>query len=253
MASQTRQREREESSRLSLRTLVIASVASATAAVVTSQFWVRGTWIAAAMTPVIVALVQELLHRPTERIATRLTADRAALDPRPRRRAHAGVREELGAPREASAAERAAQREAERSARAAAEAPVSVYGRGPRRPTRRKVAIGAVAATGVLAFAVAAVALSVPELITGQSLGGGDNATTLFGGKARKKRTQETQPQTTTPEQQRQQQSTQPEEQKPDEQPQQQTQPQEETTPTTPPTETQGGGTRSPTTPDTAP
>src|SRR5215211_4068238 len=119
MASQTRQREREESSQLSLRTLVIASMASATAAVVTSQFWVRGTWIAAAMTPVIVALVQELLHRPTQRIATALTADRAALEPRPRRRAHTGVREELGAPRDAGADDRAARREAERSVRAA--------------------------------------------------------------------------------------------------------------------------------------
>jgi hypothetical protein len=247
MASQTRQREREESSRLSLRTLVIASVASATAAVVTSQFWVRGTWIAAAMTPVIVALVQELLHRPTERIATALTADRAALSPRAGRRAHTGVREELGAPREPDAAERAARREAERSARAAAEAPVSVYGRGPRRPARRKLAIGAIAVTAVLAFSVAAVALTVPELITGQSLGGGDNATTLFGGKSRKKKdTQEAQPQQTTPDQGSQEQQTQPEQQPQKDEEGQQPQ---ETTPTTPPTETE----QTPTTTSPAP
>jgi hypothetical protein len=233
MASQTRQREREEASRLSLRTLVIASVASATAAVVTSQFWARGTWIAAAMTPVIVALVQELLHRPTEKIATALTSDREALVPRPRRRAHAGVREELGAPsevREAEAGERAARREAERSARAAKEAPVQVYRRGgPSRPRRRRIAIGAVAVTAFLAFAVAAVALTVPELITGQSIGKGDRGTTLFGGQSHKKSESATPTQTETapkaqPPAGQQTQETQPQQQT------QETQPQETTT-----------------------
>jgi hypothetical protein len=232
MAPQTRQQEREESSRLSLRTLVIASVASATAAVVTSQFWVRGTWIAAAMTHVIMTIVQELLHRPTEKIATALTSDSEALVPRPRRRAHAGVREELGAPREAreaEAGERAARREAERSARAAEEAPVRVYGRGPTRPRRRRIAIGAVAVTAFLAFAVAAVALTVPELITGQSIGKSDRGTTLFGGKSHKKNEQATPTDTqTTPQAQppsgQQTQETQPQQQT------QETQPQETTT-----------------------
>jgi len=249
MASQTRQREREESGRLSLRTLVIASAASATAALVTSQFWVRGTWIAAAMTPVIVAIVQEMLHRPTERIATALTSDREALAIPPRRRAHSGVREELGAPRETEAGERAARREAERSARAAAEAPVSVYGRGTSGPRRRKIALGAVAVTAFLAFAVAAVALTVPELITGQSLGGGDHATTFFGGKSRKKDTSQKQPEQkeSTPQPQ---QTTQPQQKQPEEQ--QQTQPQE-TTPTTPSTATQEGETRTPTTTNPSP
>ncbi len=62
-----------------MRTLVIASAASAAAALLTSQLWIAGTWIAAAMTPVIVALVSEMLHRPTERIAKSFTSDRAAL------------------------------------------------------------------------------------------------------------------------------------------------------------------------------
>ncbi len=61
------------------RTLVIASIASATAAMITSQFWIAGTPIAAAMTPVIVALVSEMLHRPTAKIAERITSERAAL------------------------------------------------------------------------------------------------------------------------------------------------------------------------------
>ena len=235
MASQTRQREREESSGLSLRTLLIASVASATAAVVTSQFWVRGTWIAAAMTPVIVALVQELLHRPTQRIATALTSDREALVPRPRRRARAGMSEDPGAPRETREAgagglptwpqpERDAlppRPQPERGARLGEDAPVRVYGRdGRRRPGRRRIAIGAVAVTAFLAFAVAAVALTVPELISGQSIGKGDRGTTLFGGKPHKQKEQATPTQTeTTPQAQP------PQQQRQETKPQQQTQP----------------------------
>src|ERR687887_2888119 len=81
MSSPPRIREREEERRLSLRTLVIASVASATAAIVTSQFWEGGTPIAAAVTPVIVAFVSEMLHRPTEAIARRITSERTAILP----------------------------------------------------------------------------------------------------------------------------------------------------------------------------
>jgi len=56
--------KREEEQRLNLRTLVIASAASATAALVTSRLWIAGTWIAAAMTPVIVTLVSNLRTCP---------------------------------------------------------------------------------------------------------------------------------------------------------------------------------------------
>src|SRR5512132_1691614 len=68
--------EREEERRLNTRTLAIASVASATAAAVTSQLWIAGTWVAAAVTPVLVALISEAVHRPTERIARAWTSDR---------------------------------------------------------------------------------------------------------------------------------------------------------------------------------
>ena len=89
MASSTRSemlREREEERRLNMRTLVIASFASAAAAAVTSQLWIHGTWIAAALTPVLVALISEVMHRPTERIARAWTSDRS-----PRRRMALGV------------------------------------------------------------------------------------------------------------------------------------------------------------------
>src|SRR3954470_5876656 len=51
---------------LSLQTLVVAAGASASAAVVVSHLWKDGTVIAAAMTPVIVAILKEVLARPME-------------------------------------------------------------------------------------------------------------------------------------------------------------------------------------------
>jgi hypothetical protein len=74
---------REEERRHNTRTLAIASVASASAAAVTSQLWIAGTWIAAAVTPVLVTLISEAIQRPTERVARAWTADR---EPRGRAR-----------------------------------------------------------------------------------------------------------------------------------------------------------------------
>ena len=51
---------------LSLQTLVVAALASGVAAVVVSHIWKDGTVIAAAMTPVIVAIAKELITRPME-------------------------------------------------------------------------------------------------------------------------------------------------------------------------------------------
>jgi hypothetical protein len=79
MSSHSRTAGREEERRLHLRTLVIASAASAAAALLTSQISTAGTWVAAAMTPVIVSLVSEMLNRPTERIAKSFTSDRRSL------------------------------------------------------------------------------------------------------------------------------------------------------------------------------
>jgi hypothetical protein len=69
MSSHSRTAEREEERRLNTRTLAIASAASAAAALLTSQLSTAGTWVAAAMTPVIVSLVSEMLQRPTDRLA----------------------------------------------------------------------------------------------------------------------------------------------------------------------------------------
>jgi hypothetical protein len=167
MASSPRT-EREEERRHNIRTLVIASVASATAAAITSQLFIAGTWIAAAVTPVLVALVSELLNRPADRLSRARTAERSALSgdaPAPRSSQPAPP------PRTASPS-------------APGEPPVRIYRQpSPRRPRRRKLAIGAVLATGLLAFAIAAVTLTAGELLAGGSIGKGDRRTTFGGGR----------------------------------------------------------------------
>jgi len=159
---------REDGRRLSLRTLAIASAASGTAAVVTSLFWKGGTPIAAAVTPVMVAVISELLHRPANVIVNRFTAETDAL------------------PVEAASAGAPPPRATSRRQGPAPDLPsapeMSVYRSAPRRP---RLAFKPIAATAALAFVIAAAALTLPELIAGQSVGKGDRETTLFGGAGR--------------------------------------------------------------------
>jgi hypothetical protein len=184
MASSARSdelREREEERRLNLRTLVIASAASATAAAVTSQLWIHGTWIAAALTPALVALLSEAMHRPTARIARAVTADRPAL--------RGGT---------ARQAVRPAPEEDPRPGRGAP-GPVRVYRQPSAGPPRRRLALGAVAATAVIAFIVGVLALTTADLVSGGSVGKGSGRTTLLGGDGKKQQPQ----QDTAPEQAR--------------------------------------------------
>jgi hypothetical protein len=155
--------EREEERRLNTRTLAIASVASATAATVTSQLWIAGTWIAAALTPVLVALISEAMHRPTERIARAWTTPREARSSRTQtatRREPAAV---TGTP-----------------------GPVRVYraGQSGSRTTlaKRRIALGAVAATGAIACVIGLLALTTVDLVSGGSVGKGSGRFTLAGG-----------------------------------------------------------------------
>jgi hypothetical protein len=155
--------EREEERRLNTRTLTIASVASATAAAVTSQLWIAGTWIAAAVTPVLVALISEAMHRPTERIARAWSSDG---EPRVSRRQTATRREP--------------------AAVTGTPGPVRVYrqtGSGARPTlTRRRIAIGGVALTAAIAFVIGIVALTTVDLVSGGSVGKGSGRTTLLSG-----------------------------------------------------------------------
>ena len=166
MASSTRSemlREREEERRLNMRTLVIASLASATAAAVTSQLWIRGTWIAAALTPALVALISEAMHRPTERIARAWTSDRPALAARP-----TTPRDRATPPHGDSLQ------------------PMRVYRQPASRAPRRRLALGVVAATAAIAFVIAVATLTAGDLISGGSIGKGGGRTTLFSPSAKK-------------------------------------------------------------------
>jgi hypothetical protein len=154
--------EREEERRLNTRTLVIASVASASAAAVTSQLWIAGTWIAAALTPVLVTLISEALNRPTERVARAWTSERSAHAP-------AAVSPTSEEP----------------AAVTGTPGPVRVYRQSGARTAltrRRKIALGTVAATAAIAFAIAVVALTTVDLVSGGSIGKGSGRTTLFRG-----------------------------------------------------------------------
>jgi hypothetical protein len=142
---------REEERRFNIRTLVFASIGAAVAAIVTSQFWIAGTPIAAAMTPVIVALVSEMLHRPTEKIAQKFTTETDALPDA------AGA----GPP----------PRDPEPPAR-----DVTLY-----TSQKRDLPWGKILATGAIAFVIGAALLTLPELITGQSVGRGDGRTSILG------------------------------------------------------------------------
>jgi hypothetical protein len=208
-------REREEERRLNMRTLVIASFASAAAAAVTSQLWIHGTWIAAAITPVLVALISEAMNRPTERIARAWTSDRPALG--------AGASRHADQPAPAD--------EPLRISQAAGQAgPVRVYRQPSDRSPRRRIALGVVAATAALAFVIAVAALTVGDLISGGSIGKGDGPSTFFNPTNKKKDEpqQDAKPTQTTPDQTTTtQDKTAPDEQAPEEQP-------TETTPTTP-------------------
>ena len=191
MPPATRSAEREEERRLNTRTLTIASVASASAAAVTSQLWIAGTWIAAALTPVLVALLSEALHRPTERIARAWTSDQPALS----RRAARPRRTRRGAPRRPAAAARCRGARARGSPSRSRAAPCACYRPAhDQRAPRRRIALGAVAATAAIAFVIAVVALTAGDLVSGGSIGKGAGRTTFFSGGASKKQQQDATP-----------------------------------------------------------
>jgi hypothetical protein len=162
---------------LSLQTLVIAAAASGLAAVVTSYFWDKGTLISAAMTPVIVTVVSEMLKRPAQTVRR---AARTARSPAPARE-----RESLplphatgaGSPSEGPSRELPAPPEP-----SAAMSDIRVYRTETRRPRFGRIHWKIVLATAGIAFVIAIAALTLPELLFGSSVGGAGNTTFLGGG-----------------------------------------------------------------------
>ena len=156
--------DEKSSSGISIQTLVISALASVAAAVVVPLIWERGTLLATAMTPVIVALVSEALRKPAEKItvpnplATRRSATGAAVrdpgfDPLPPDQRPAPARED------------------------------DPFGlRSKPRVTRHwKLAL----ATGAAAFAIAVVGLTISELVLGGPATREGGRTTFISGRDR--------------------------------------------------------------------
>jgi hypothetical protein len=135
----------EKRSGISIQTLVISALAAVAAAVIVPMIWERGTLIATAMTPVIVALVSEALSKPAEKITSATkTVRRSATG--------AAVRDPDFDPLPPG----------EREVTVSSDDPFGLRGRPPVRH-HWKLAL----ATGLAAFAIAVVALTMSELVLG--------------------------------------------------------------------------------------
>jgi hypothetical protein len=162
---------------IDLTTLFLSAVASAVAAYVTSKIWAPGALFSAAMSPVIVALVKEGLRKPTEVVANVVPT----VVPAPARWSRTGPSEPglvvEGEPEPAPRVDPDAPHVLLPPVVAGGSGPVRVYStRG--RLLRWRLAV----MTGLLGFAICVVLYTVPELISGKSIGRGDGATTLWGG-----------------------------------------------------------------------
>lgn len=175
---------------LSLQTLLISSLSAVAAAIVVPLFWQRGTIIATAMTPIVVALANEALRRPAQHISqvaprvTRRTATGAAIRRFDPEAAHTRHPERVGA----------------RGAGPERFEPLPGYERngatgvsehdpfGLRQPPRRnwwRIGI----ATGAVAFLIGAGVVTASELaLFGGSITGGNERTSLFGGREHRSR-----------------------------------------------------------------
>jgi hypothetical protein len=130
------------------------------AAVIVPLVWERGTLLATAMTPVIVALVTEGLKHPAEKITT--ATSRVARRPGP-------------APREPEPFDPLPEEE-----RGGPTRPDDPFGLRERPPIRRHWRLAVI--TGLVAFVLAATALTVSELVFGGAATRDSARTTIFGG-----------------------------------------------------------------------
>jgi hypothetical protein len=151
---------------ISVKTLLIAGAASAVAAVVIPMLWRPGTVFAAAMTPIVVALVSELLHRPVDTVS-------AVRSRRPARGAEV-LDQPFDEPFDPLAPPSADELEALPRTRSA---PRAVHRRRPLTARQWKLAL----ATGLAAFALVAALFTASELLAGDAVSGGSR-TTFFGG-----------------------------------------------------------------------
>jgi hypothetical protein len=191
-------KDKRSGGRISLQTLIIASLASAAASFAASRIWGAGTIISAAVTPVIVALVSESLRRPVQTVAeTARKVPAIQALPAVRSRTVAAPNDSTRVPEDPTRVSTDPVPPAEPHSPA-----------GPPRPGRRAEAPGALdpvldpattkptqantwrarwrlaIVTGLLAFAIVVALYTVPDLLAGRSITDNGQPTTFFGGSA---------------------------------------------------------------------
>jgi hypothetical protein len=154
---------------IDLGTLVITALASAAAAYTCSKIWAPGTLASAAFTPVLVALIKEAIARPAK-VVTQVVPVRGVVRSTPPPQSEPVAHDPtLVAPAPAPAAPELD--------RVAQQGEISYHSSGPSVSARRwRLAI----ITGLCGFVIAALAFTVPELVTGKAVVGG-GGTTYFG------------------------------------------------------------------------
>jgi hypothetical protein len=162
---------------IDLTTLFLSAIASAAAAYITSKIWAPGTLFSAAMSPVIVALVKEGLRKPTEVVANVVPTVVPASTRWSRSSASEPGLVVDGEPEPAPRVDPDAPHVVLPPVVAAETGPVRVYSTRGRRLRWRLAVL-----TGLLGFGICVVLYTVPELISGKSIGHGGRATTLWGG-----------------------------------------------------------------------
>jgi hypothetical protein len=177
----TREPEEKRSSGLSLTTLLISSASAAVAAAVVPLFWQRGSLIATAITPIVVAVVSEALNRPAKAIT--------AAAPKVARRSATGAA--LRSPQPTGVGARG--EGPERVTRAGQAPPPwsgdpdDPFGLQTDAAPRRRFPIKLAVITGLVAAVIGAGVVTASELaVFGHSIGHSSRETSLFGGKTHK-------------------------------------------------------------------
>jgi hypothetical protein len=194
--------QKQTSSGLSIQTLLISAVAAAAAATLVPLIWERGTILATAMTPVIVALVSEGLRKPVQHVS--------AVAPRVTRRSGTGAALRRFDP--AAAETRHPERVGSRGdgperfeplpadARGGAPAVSDDDPFGLRKADRRRPRLKIALVTGLLAFVIAAAVVTASELALFGGSVASNQRTSLFGGSTKShKKAEKTATPTATP------------------------------------------------------
>jgi hypothetical protein len=181
----TREPEEKKGS-LSLQTLLISSAAAVIAAVVVPMFWERGSLIATAITPIIVALVSEGLNRPAKvitsaapKVARRSATGAALRSPQP---TGVGARgdgpERVGRTGQPPAGGRPPGWSGDTE---------DPFGLRAPEPPRRRLPIRLAVITGLMAAVIGVGVVTASELaLFGHSVSHSNRSTSLFGGASKK-------------------------------------------------------------------